>query len=463
MRRVLAVAAAGGLLAVGVAVPGPRHPTPPLLLQGLAVGPAGERQQVAVERAAAFVPGTSVLVPAGGRGASDVVAESAEVVARHRAWLAEGTVPGAGPHDREVAERALLDLRALTLEDGAVAAAWRSYWRYVWPRDASFVAVAYAVTGHSRDAFRVLRRLGELQESDGTWQARYTFDGDVPDDRGTQLDANGWFLWATWTWYETVRGRPGADRDLASLWPTVRAAAEAAAESLGRTGLPPAGQDYWEVPQEVVTLGLAAPLLAGLRSAADLAGSTGRDETAARWAGVADFLGTAVQQEFGPSGYRRVAASERAWRLADHGYPSRPPTDGLDSAVAFLTPPFGPEVPEVRRAVHAAERALALPHGGVRPGEDWNDLDEAWTPSTAMLALSAAASGDHRRARDHLDWLVAHRTGIGSFPERVAPDGPVSVAPLAWTSALVLLTLAALDQSLPLPPWASIRTPPPPP
>jgi GH15 family glucan-1,4-alpha-glucosidase len=98
----------------------------------------------------------------------------------------------------------------------------------------------------------------------------------------------------------------------------------------------------------------------------------------------------------------------------------------------------------------------------VRPGEDWNDLDEAWTPSTAMLALSAAASGDHRRARDHLDWLVAHRTGVGSFPERVAPGGPVSVAPLAWTSALVLLTLAALDGSLPLPPWASVRMPPPP-
>jgi glucoamylase len=457
VRRVLTVAVAGGLLAVGVAVPGPRHPTPPLLLQGVAVGPAGERQQVAVESAAAFVPGTSVLVPAGGRGAADVVAESADVVARHRDWLAEGTVPGADPLHREVAERALLDLRALTLEDGAVAAAWRSYWRYVWPRDASFVAAAYAVTGHSRDAFRVLRRLGELQESDGTWQARYTFDGDVPDDRGTQLDANGWVLWATWTWYETVRGRPGADRDLASLWPTVRA------ESLGRTGLPPAGQDYWEVPQDVVTLGLAAPLLAGLRSAADLAGSMGRDDAATRWAGVADVLGTAVEREFGPSGYRRVAASERSWRLADHGYPFRPPSDGLDSAVAFLVPPFGPEVPEVRSAVRAAERALALPHGGVRPGEDWNDLDEAWTPSTAVLALSAAASGDNRRARDHLDWLVAHRTGVGSFPERVAPDGPVSVAPLAWTSALVVLTLAALDGSLPLPPWASLRTPPPPP
>jgi glucoamylase len=462
VRRLLVVAVAGGLLAFGLVVPGPRHPTPPLLLQGLAVGPEGERQQVAVDTAAAFVPGTSVLVPAGARGASDVAGASA-VVGRQRAWLADGTVPGATRTDREVAERALLDLRALTLEDGAVAAAWRSYWRYVWPRDASFVAAAYAVTGHDDDAVRVLRRLGGLQEPDGTWQARYTFEGEVPDERGTQLDSNGWFLWATWTWYATVRGRPGADRDLTSLWPTIGAAADAASGSLRADGLPPAGQDYWEVPQEVVTLGLAAPLLAGLRSASDLARSTGRHDAAARWADAAEVLGAAVEREFRPSGYRRVAAADRSWGLGDHGYPVRPHSDGLDSSVTFLGPPFGPEEPAVRGAVHTAGRVLALPHGGVRPGEDWNDLDEAWTPSTALLALSAAASGDRQGARTRLDWLVANRTGVGSFPERVAPDGPVSVAPLAWTSALVLLTLAALDGSLPPPPGEPVTTPPPPP
>jgi GH15 family glucan-1,4-alpha-glucosidase len=47
-----------------------------------------------------------------------------------------------------------------------------------------------------------------------------------------------------------------------------------------------------------------------------------------------------------------------------------------------------------------------------------------------------------------LDWLEAHRTAMGSLPEKVDGAGqPASVAPLSWTAAAVLLTLAELDGS----------------
>jgi GH15 family glucan-1,4-alpha-glucosidase len=62
------------------------------------------------------------------------------------------------------------------------------------------------------------------------------------------------------------------------------------------------------------------------------------------------------------------------------------------------------------------------------------------------------ASGDRATAERRLGWLLAHRTALGAFPERVRRDGELrSVAPLAWTHAMVLLTLASERRSLPIP------------
>jgi GH15 family glucan-1,4-alpha-glucosidase len=107
----------------------------------------------------------------------------------------------------------------------------------------------------------------------------------------------------------------------------------------------------------------------------------------------------------------------------------------------------------VSAAIRAAARALTLPDGGILPGTTWHgSRTTAWTPSTAFFALSDAASGDTAGAQAWLRWLAAHRTTAGELPEQVSGTGrPVSVAPLAWTDAIVLLTLTALDHPLPVP------------
>ena len=69
-----------------------------------------------------------------------------------------------------------------------------------------------------------------------------------------------------------------------------------------------------------------------------------------------------------------------------------------------------------------------------------------------MFALQAAASGREAEADRWLDWLYAHRTSLGSLPEKVRADGqPLSVATLAWTSGIVTLSLVALEDGLPTP------------
>jgi len=129
-------------------------------------------------------------------------------------------------------------------------------------------------------------------------------------------------------------------------------------------------------------------------------------------------------------------------------------TGGLDASLVVLLPPFTPEgdlpagmVREVERAVAHYQREASQPAGGVSPGVEWLKPGGAsWTPQTALLGLSDAATGRGGAAGERLDWLDAHRTEYGSLPEKVTRTGrPAGPAPLVWTSSIVLLTLAELD------------------
>jgi len=124
-----------------------------------------------------------------------------------------------------------------------------------------------------------------------------------------------------------------------------------------------------------------------------------------------------------------------------------------DAAVAFLLPPFTRNVrPDVHRAWINAGNEMRRPAGGLSPGVGWTKDDVSWTPETALFALAAASSGEPTLALAWVSWLDTHRTVLGSLPEKVTAQGrPASVAPLAWTAALVVLTLDELADNGQLP------------
>ncbi|MFI2753444.1 glycoside hydrolase family 15 [Cellulomonas sp. P22] len=400
----------------------------------VSVGPA-----TALER---FV-GTNVLLTEEGAATHQA---SVLLASAQRGWVAEGTVPGPARYE-DMARQALLDLDTLLLDGGALLAAPIGAWRYTWPRDASFAAVALSRTGHPVQAADVLMFLAQVQEPDGTFQARYLPDGsgDVPDDRGTQLDGDGWFLWAAAEWYAQAPAGRAREATLAELLPALTGALDAIdAVTDPVTGLPDPSPDYWEVREDSVTLGSISALLLGVRSAQELAAdvatsapssgtgasSWSRDMTR-RGARLERLIDGAVQTAFAPDGYPRRAEGEER-----------------DAAVAFLLPPFADGSAEVAAAWEGAAVGMLRPAGGLAPGEGWKQDGISWTPQTALFALTAAASGDAVRAEEWLDWLDAHRTAAGSLPEKVLWDGrPAAVAPLAWTAALVLLALAELDDA----------------
>jgi glucoamylase len=470
LRRLVAVGAAVAIAVVTItATTGATRPRgqPTLTVAGLAQNPCQPQRvlPVPVRLSGRFEPDSSLLRMAGGVYAGSgptAPAESACVAATERAdlnWLEAGRVPGATPTPRSLGPPAMLDQSLAVRPDGAVQAGWLpgSDYEYAWPRDSSWVAVALTDTGHPATAYRILAFLQRMQGSNGIWAARYAPDGSGPvrDGRPAELDADGWVPWAVWSWAVTQPLTPASPsrRELTQLWPMVVRAADVDASSLTSEGLPGPAMDYWEDSVQV-TLGTVAPLLAGLRAAADLAADLAAEPAAnlasepaadvgratavrdgRRWAAAAARLATAISATFGRTGYQRTP-----W-----------PGSGADAAVTFLGPPFAAPDAAVLQAARAAQQELTVPNGGLRPGTGWPGTpDVAWTPETAFFALFDASTGQHRQAAALLAWLAAHRTKLGSLPEQVNSAGqPASVAPLAWTDAVTLLALLAQAGSVP--------------
>jgi hypothetical protein len=406
-----------------------RHITVPLLSETVALTPDGGRTLLVPGDGRSLLPGTRVLRPS---SPSDLPS-ALRLAARQRAWLTAGTVPGTGGPFEPMVRDALLDLRTMTLENGASLAGGPGKWRYVWPRDASFAAVALARSGHPDDAMAVLGYLADLQSWDGRLQARYLPDGSgPPDDRGVQEDGAGWVLWATG---QVLAAIPAADRarpPLKVMQLAERTSARILALTQDGTRLPPPSSDYWEVPETSLTLGTVAPMLAGLEAAAAVYSDVGRSAFAGRLTVASIRLRAAVEASFGT-----------------RGYPRHVDGDAVDAAVTFVLPPFQ-QLPlaGAETAWSRATRVMRRPGGGLAPGEGWKQDGISWTPETALFALSAASTGRPAQARAWLRWLAEHRTASGSLPEKVLSNGePAAVAPLAWTAALVVLTADALDRS----------------
>ncbi len=357
-------------------------------------------------------------------------------------WLESGRVPGrAGPYGPMV-EAALLDLRRLTEDSGAVAAGAGPQWRYTWPRDAAFVAVALDRTGHADDAERILRFLASLQGSDGSLEARYLLDRPgVPDRRPRQEDGPGWVLWAlaesSRSGQEDSRDgpAPALTRRPLTLPDDLRVMVDRSTDRLLRLTrdgrrMPPASPDYWEVPESEPPLGQVAPMAAGLLAAHTLYVELGDARRAAQVGAAANAFRSVVRGTYGPSWQRH------------------PGSGGRDAATAMAMPPFLPEEVRLAAAWVDYQQGALRPGGGLAPGTAWWRHGESWTPEVALVAYTAAASNRPNIARAWLDWLDAQRLPWGSLPEKVLADGsPAGPAPLAWTAALVVLAVAELETS----------------
>lgn len=361
----------------------------PLYSTTVALRAPGERVLVAPESWDTIVPGTRVLA---GQSAT------AAMVEQEAAWVASARVPVV-PGLEALTRSALLDLRVLTEGLPAAVAGWSPQWRYAWPRDNAFIAVALAEIGDLEGALRELRFFQEVQRTGAWLPARLDpWTRAVPDGRPAQLDGTAWMLWAGRMLLE-AGATPQALAELLPLWSR---SADVLLASLGADGLPPVSPDYWEVDEDGLTLGVAASVLAGLDSAALVLDRLGDSTRGQRCHEAAERLARLIPGVFGP------------------GYPRHPRADDPCASVAFLAPPIassGRQLPGVADALAVAELGMRRPGGGLAPGAGWRGDGISWTPETALVALGWAGLGQKERARALLEWLQGHRTDAGSIPE----------------------------------------------
>ncbi|GAA4359994.1 glycoside hydrolase family 15 protein [Angustibacter luteus] len=377
-----------------------------------------------------------LLTTSSWRVVTDPTGKSAEGAAAQgptaeNAWVAQGSDPGTGGRWADMTHWALVDLRQLSGKNGSMSAGAARYWSYTWPRDAAFAAAALARTGHVGEAWQMIDFLRSVQEDDGGFEARYRPDGTgSPDARERQSDGAAWALWGTAQVLAQTKDDDARVAQLVAHYDMVDEASDYLMRlTFSGTTMPPPGPDYWEVPTRKLTLGTAAPVLFGLRAAAQLYGELGSPALATRASGAADQYQRVLYQTFARKGFQRYPAG-----------------GGVDAAITFLMPPFV-EHPraDVVRAWRKYQRDAERPAGGLAPGTSWKNDGISWTPEVGLVALTAAASGDQTRAEHWLDWLDWHRVPWGSLPEKVLGDGsPAGPAPLAWTASSVLIAVATL-------------------
>lgn len=339
--------------------------------------------------------------------------------------------------------------------------------RYAWLRDGAVAADALGAAGHGALARRYFefcaRALGEA----GRPAAVFSADGSIGTmprrvfpprteraaDLGVPLaplDGFGLHLWALARQFDR-------DRDVEFAAPrfrdTVVPLADALAASLDpATRLPGPALDPWE-EHTGLHASVAAAVIGGLRSAAQLAVGFGEGDRARRWAVAAEEAAHALTAELCPAGLGRFARS-----LNRRGDEIR--IDATVDASLLWVPLFADleaEDPRVRATVDAVRDRLwlgegpggLLPHDPVAGSPDATQEERPSVVATLWLALHAARSARTLReldtARTLLLWCAARAGETGLLPERLSPGGVDEETPVPYMPAHACFVRAVVE------------------
>lgn len=372
----------------------------------------------------------------------------------------------------ELYRRSVLTARTHADSGGGIIAATdfditkfaRDTYAYVWPRDGALVANALDRAGHEDVTRRFFLFARDTLPPEGYFLHKYTPDGhigsswhpwvDTAGDRvlPVQEDETGLVVWALWEHYLIHRNLDFVVDLYSSL--VVPAADWMASYTDDATGLPQESWDLWEERRGVHAFTVGA-VHGGLRAARRFAELFGDGPAAQRYASAMESL--------------RAACDRHLWRPELGRFARRVNLEGsgvrsdavIDSAIHGLWRfgMYGPTEPAVVQTMQAIERELTVraETGGLaRYANDYyfqvdHDLASVpgnpWFICTLWLAqwkiATAQRAADLQPARSILEWTLAHQMPGGLLPEQLDPHSgaPLSVSPLAWSHAELVVTL----------------------
>lgn len=382
---------------------------------------------------------------------------------------------GLSPELTDLYRRSLLVVRSQIDNDGAIIAAndydittfARDTYSYMWPRDGALVSAALIDAGYSEVTRRFFEFCHKVVTPEGYLLHKYTPDGalasswhawyrDGQKQLPVQEDESALVIWALWKHFERFR-------DVEFVKPLYRGLIIRIANWLTsyrdpEDGLPLPSWDLWEERRGVLGWTVASTW-AGLQAAGNFAEAFGEAQLAARYRKTADEIKAGVEKQLWRPEMNRFVRMIN--RREDGGWD----VDAAPDSSLFGLWYFGMFPADDSRIVSTIKTIqdhlwIKTDVGGVARYENdyyhqvsddkTNVPGNPWFICTLWLAewqiAIANSADDLKPALDILNWTARHTLQSGVMAEQVHPysGAPLSVSPLTWSHATLVLTIREL-------------------
>lgn len=388
-----------------------------------------------------------------------------------RAWVNKYEFSFYGLDDNVISlfKKSLFNIRAHTDNRGAIIASGdsdmlqggRDTYGYMWPRDASFSAMALGMAGDFALVRNYFSFCNEIITQDGYFMHKYRPDKSLgsswhPWVRNNinqlpiQEDETAIVIYALWKHYE-------ASRDLEFIESIYNSLIEKAADFMvafrdEKTGLPKPSYDLWEEKFGISTY-TAASVYGSLNAAGKFAELLGKMDNAKRYRDIAEKIKEGILKYL-------YDDTEGIFYKMVNFKDDQPMFDrALDMSSVYGIFAFGvlpPDDPRVEKAIKNVEARLwcRTPIEGIAryQGDPFYRRGEGipgnpWFITTLWLAqyyiMRAKEEKDFVVAKEWIDWAVDHSLASGVLSEQLDPHTgeQISAAPLTWSHAEFVITV----------------------
>ncbi|MGC8619910.1 MAG: glycoside hydrolase family 15 protein [Thermoplasmata archaeon] len=343
--------------------------------------------------------------------------------------------------------------------DSDILKSTRDEYYYVWPRDASIAAYSLIFAGHTATARKFFEFARDVISPRGYFYHKYRMDGNLASSWiphiyknneiiPIQEDETSLVLWAIHKYFK----KSSNVEFISKLYDSVIIkASKFILDFREDNGLPKPSFDVWEERYGIHAYTVSTTY-AALKASSEMAREFGDSDYATEFEKAAEEMKNAFEKYFYSD---------------SRGYYARAIIDGnadltIDSAVmsAFIFGMKDPRDKKIESSMnHIMEKLWVKGIGGLaryendnyqRIKKDDNIIGNPWNITTLWAAQYYILNNNISKASELIDWVYKHAQHSGILSEQLNPyDGsPLSVSPLIWSHAEMIITLIMYDELL---------------